>query len=129
MKTGTRFHQNASCKITFCAAIPNQLRAKTREVSCVDVPENLRKQGMATQLLKNVCDEADAGKIILLLFVKPFGGNPSMDKEQLIEWYANKFGFAVIQTKPSIMMARMPFATPGYFKPTLITSALQGQTK
>jgi len=119
MKPGVRFYENATCKVSICTAIPNRLRLKTREITHVDVPENLRKQGMATQMLLNVCDEADAHKIVLVLFPKPFGEGVKMDQEQLIRWYSEKFGFSVIQGKP-IMMARMPFSTPGVFKPNYL---------
>lgn len=119
MKIGIRHYENASCKVSICTAIPNQLRTKTREITSVDVPENLRKQGMATELLRNICDEADANEITLLLFVKPFGEGEKMTADQLADWYQNKFGFMVIQPKP-MMMARMPHSTPRPFKPNYV---------
>lgn len=124
MITGIRHYENASCKVLICTALPRGMRAKTREIVSVDVPENLRKQGMATQLLMNICDEADAHKIVLTLFPKPFGTGPMMTQDQLIDWYSNKFGFHAIQSQPVVMMARMPGSTPGPFKPSLITEMI-----
>lgn len=121
MKPGVRHYENASCKVSVCTAIPNHLRLKTREITHVDVPENLRRQGMATQMLLNVCDEADAHKIVLVLFPKPFGEGPKLSKEGLVRWYSEKFGFQAIQSNP-VMMARMPFGTPGVFKPNYVGS-------
>ena len=123
MKSGIRYYENASCKISTCTAIPERMRAKTRELTHVDVPENLRKQGMATQLLTNVCDEADAHGITLLIFPEPFGTGPKMSKDALMKWYSAKFGFTAIQAKP-VMMARAPFGSPRVFKPTLIASLI-----
>ena len=128
MKPGVRHYENATCKVSICTAIPNSMRARTREITHVDVPENLRKQGMATQMLLNVCDEADAHKMVLVLFPKPFGEGSKMDQEELVRWYSEKFGFHVIQGKP-IMMARMPFSTPGVFKPNYVASIADRKMK
>lgn len=119
MKTGIRHHENASCKISICTAIPNQMRTKTRELVSLDVPENLRRTGMATELLFNVCDEADAHNMILILFPKPFGEGAKLSGDELASWYARKFGFQIIQANP-VMMARMPHSTPGPFKPNYV---------
>ena len=128
MKAGIRYYENASCKIGTCMAIPERMREKTRELSHIDVPENLRKQGMATQLITNVCDEADAHGITLLLFVEPFGTGHKMSKNALMTWYSDKFGFTAIQSEP-VMMARMPFGSPRVFKPTLVTSLINKALK
>lgn len=128
MKPGVRHYENASCKVAICTAIPNSMRAKTREIVSIDVPENLRRQGMATQMILNICDEADAHKMVLLLFPKPFGDGPKLTVDGLIKWYSEKFGFQVIQAKP-IMMARMPFATPGPFKPNYVADLIDRNQK
>lgn len=119
MPTGVRHYENASCKLRICTAVPNQLRSKTRELVSLDVPENLRRTGMATALLTNVCDEADACEMLLLLFPEPFGEGPRMTVEQLADWYS-RFGFQTIQYKPALMMARMPHSTPGPFIPNYV---------
>lgn len=129
MKTGVRHYLNASCQVRMCEAIPPRIRQSTREIISVDVPENLRRQGMATELLRNVCDEADAHGITLILFVKPFGDGLRPDEDQLASWYVSKFGFTMIQVAPT-MLARMPGATPMQFKPKPIAlSILQGTFK
>lgn len=119
MPVGVRYYENASCKIRVCTAIPNQLRTKTRELLSLDVPENLRRQGMAKELMMNVCDEADACEMLLLLFPEPYGSGEKMEKGKLIDWYTT-FGFQVIQVTPKVMMARMPHSTPGPFKPNYV---------
>ncbi len=126
MKTGIRHYENATCKISICTAIPNQMRARTRELTSLDVPENLRKQGMATELMRNVCDEADAHNMTIVLFVKPFGEGTKLDETQLREWYQTAFGFMILQAKP-MMMARMPHSTPKPFKPNLIMNSILKQ--
>ncbi len=123
MKIGIRHYLNASCRISMCEAIPTRIRRDVREVTCVDVPENLRRQGMATELLRVVCDEADAHDMTLVLFVKPFGEGEKMDEDHLAQWYTSKFGFTLIQVAPA-MMARMPGSTPQFFKPKLLNSSI-----
>ena len=128
MPVGVRHYENASCKIRFCTAIPNQLRSKTRELISLDVPENLRRQGMAKELMTNVCDEADACEMLLLLFPEPFGPGEKMSQNELINWYG-KFGFQTIQVKPKVMMARMPHSTPGPFKPNYVGAIVDRNMK
>ena len=123
MKTGIRHYENASCRVSYPMSLPANLRGRVREISHVDVPENLRKQGMATNLVANICDEADAHRMVLILTVDPFGDGEKMSKEDLQFWYERKFGFQKIQEKP-LMMARMVFATPKPFLPTQFAFAM-----
>jgi predicted GNAT family acetyltransferase len=129
MKIGIRYYENATCRVSQCMGVPASMRQAVREISHVDVPENLRNHGMATQLLINVCDEADAHKKILVLFPEPFGNTPSMTQEQLEYWYESKFGFQVIQEEPKRMMARMVGATPKIFTPTFMAEVINKVTK
>lgn len=115
MKTGIRYLNNASCKINICMAVPNQLRAKCRELTSLDVPANLRRSGMATELMTMVTEEADAHNMLLVLFPEPFGEEPKLSALQLEDFY-ERFGFQMIQVHPKPMMARMPHSTPGTFK-------------
>lgn len=128
MKFGIRHYENASCKISACMGLPVRLRMKTRELSHVGVPENLRRQGMATQLLTNVCDEADAHGMTLMITVESHGPGPEIPKEILAAWYSEKFGFAPIQAEP-LLMARLPFGSPKVFRPTAIASLINKATK
>jgi N-acetylglutamate synthase-like GNAT family acetyltransferase len=111
MKPGLRFKENATCRISICNALPIHMRQQTRELSRLDVPENLRRQGMAWRLLTGVTEEADKHNVTLVLFVKPFGTGLGMSAEMLEEWYQARFGFHTIQKNPT-MMARMPHSTP-----------------
>lgn len=123
MKPGLRHEENAACFISICNALPVHMRPQTRELSKLDVPENLRKQGMATRLLTKVTEEADAHGITLILFPRPFGDEPRMNVDQLEEFYTRRFGFIRIQAKPP-MMARMPWSTPRFFN--AISGAIKG---
>lgn len=127
MKTGVRHYLNASCRISMCDAVPPKMRQNIREITSIDVPENLRRQGMATEMVRNVCDEADAHNVTLVLFVKPFGDTPGPDEDQLAQWYTSKFGFTLIQVTPP-MMARMPGSTPQFFKPAPLAFAINKGT-
>ena len=66
------------------------------EISNVFTDPAYRKQGYATELIKQITDAADESKTVLAL----------MCKAELTRWYA-RFGFVTIQQKP-ILMARMP---------------------
>ena len=123
MPIGTRYYENASCKIRFCTAIPATLRQKTRELTSLEVPENLRRRGMANELMTNVCDEADACEMLLVLFPEPFGTGDVMSRGRLADWYES-FGFQIIQVTPKVMMARMPHSTPGPFQPTHVAQII-----
>ena len=63
-----------------------------------------RKQGYATELLKDICNDADIEGRVLMLHPRPFGSGKGL--ENLAPWY-ERFGFAVIQRNP-VLMARMP---------------------
>lgn len=62
-----------------------------------------RKQGFATELLKDICNDADIDGRVLMLNPKTFG---SVGLANLVPWY-HRFGFDVIQKNP-VLMARMP---------------------
>lgn len=69
---------------------------------------------MATELLKSICKEADAKRMVLMLTVDPYGIAPPMTKAQLLEWYITTFDFITIQQTP-LILARMfnPFPESG----------------
>lgn len=123
MKIGIRALKNASLQVSMPTALPKKMHQGTREISHVDVPENLRRQGMATRLLQMVCKEADEANMVLFLQVGPFGEGPRMDKEELRIWYETSFGFTPIQVEP-LLMARMPFVVPSRFKANPLAVAL-----
>lgn len=108
MKLGKRKFGGATCKLGYSTSIPAHMRGNVIELSAVHCAPEHRRQGFATELLHQVCKEADAAEKVLFLMVKAGDG---MTSEQLESWYADKFGFAVIQAEPRLM-ARMPGATP-----------------
>lgn len=68
----------------------------------IDVPSPFRKRGYGTQLMNEVCKEADSNKVILFLTVASSG---EMSDEELMDWY-KKFDF--ISIKKSHLMIRYP---------------------
>lgn len=102
-------HESASVMVGVCTAIPEWMRAHTLELSKLHVPEEDRRKGYASALLKLVCEQADATGKTLLLTVKPYD-DMSLSGEQLRDWYA-RFGFIEIQVEPCLM-ARMPGSGP-----------------
>lgn len=111
METGDRKLGAATCRIRQCTALPERMRAGSRELTSLLVQADKRGQGYGTSLVHKVCREADAAGIVLILFPEPFDGS-EWTKEQLVSWYETNFGFAIIQHQPATLMARMPGATP-----------------
>ena len=105
--TGKREHETASCNLVVSNALPLGMRRKVRELHALIVPEQDRNKGYASQLLHDVCREADEHGMTLFLSVD--GG------EKLIAFYT-RWGFQPIQAKP-VLMARMAGATPRTLKP------------
>ena len=97
MKLGKRQLGAASCHLGPCEALPAHLR-DVIEVSDVFVPAWHRRKGIASMLLRQVCDDADAHAKVLMLMP---GGD-----DWLTAWYS-KFGFVQIQNNP-VLMARQP---------------------
>lgn len=107
MKIGTRTLGGASLKVVFCEALP-QLKKDLREITHVWCDPASRNQGIASLLMQQVCDEADAKRMVLVLTADPYGEDPSLTKEKLASWYCNKFFFNPIQQEP-LILARAPF--------------------
>jgi N-acetylglutamate synthase-like GNAT family acetyltransferase len=112
MKTGNRMLGNlAVCRVRRCMALPEHMRDGTREITGLSVTAGRRNEGLGTTLMHKVCREADEANIVLVLFPEPFGGG-EMDQDRLMQWYADRFGFQIVQMAPEPLMARMPGATP-----------------
>lgn len=124
MPTGERKVGAARCRVRQCTALPEHMRAKTREVVNVETTFAEQGKGYATTLLHKVCREADAAGLVLVLSPQPYGDNINLSKQQLEEWYARSFGFTVIQHEPMTLMARMPGATPRLLSLNPVTEAL-----
>jgi hypothetical protein len=125
MPTGERRVGPARLRVRQCTALPERMRAKTREIVDVETPFAEHGKGYATTLLHKVCREADAAGLVLVLSPQPYGDNIDLSKDQLIDWYERSFGFAIIQHQPMMLMARMPGATPRLLSLNPVTEALQ----
>lgn len=111
MDTKTYAVGNASCRVRRTNAVPAALREQVRELASLEVPAGEQRKGYATTLVHEVCRDADAAGVVLVLWPKPWGEHAAMSAEQLADWYARAFGFQVIQPEP-LLMARPVGATP-----------------
>lgn len=92
--------------ISFCAALPEKMKRDVREVSSVHCATSDRRKGYATELMKEICADADARKMILVLMVQHYGAGTQMSNPQLTEWY-ERFGFRPLPNGDTILLARM----------------------
>lgn len=106
MKIGERKHGHAKCMVSFCSALPEHMRQGVREISALETDPHHRGEGDATKLMKEICADADARRMILVLMVQPFGVLPRMSGPQLIAWYMT-FGFQPLPNGTTTMLARM----------------------
>lgn len=109
MELGERRHGAASARIRLCPGLGPKLQASTRELCDLSTPADAQGQGYASSLLREVCKEADAAGVVLVLFVDPF--DTGLSANDLAAWYG-RHGFAEIQADPVKMMARQIGATP-----------------
>jgi GNAT superfamily N-acetyltransferase len=94
MKTGTLQLGNASLHLGYPQIVPGDLRGFAREITEFYVPEEFRGKGEGTELLKDVCEQADQNKILLVLIA---------DTLKLAMYY-ERFGFVAIQKEPMLMV-------------------------
>ena len=73
--------------------------------------EGYHKQGFGTQLLLEICNDANDEGIVLLLHPR---------KDWLVNWY-KRFDFKRIQTEPIILMARPPRLSVNFTATALAT--------
>lgn len=125
MRPGRRELASASLVVGISTAVPEVMRAGTREISHVFVPPEDRGKRLATALMNFICQEADANRITLLLTVRPYdeGGTESPTEEQLIAWYA-KFGFVELQDSPQGMLMARRVHVPANVIPLAVHRAL-----
>ena len=97
---GPRSYAGATCRIAVPVALPLHLRGKVREL--VGVRSTNTGRGDASNLLLQVCDEADKGDTALFLHVDPTD-EASMTRDDMAAWY-NRAGFVLIQAEPTLMM-------------------------
>ena len=102
MTPGLRKHKSATARIAVPMGLPEEMRDQIREL--IDVHSENQRKGHASALLRNLCKEADADWLTLL--VQVYAYDDGMSSEQLRKWYA-KFGFVLVQEDP-MLMARSP---------------------
>lgn len=124
MKTGERKVGPAHCRVRQSNALPQHLRGNVREVVDLEVPVAEQGKGYATTLMHAVCREADHHGIVLMLTPYPFGDNINLSQQQLADWYVKSFGFQPVQAEPSVLLARMPGATPRVLTLNPVTEAI-----
>lgn len=99
-------HGAASCCIGRSAALPLSMRDKVLEVSRVFCDPGRRKEGVASRLMRRVCEHADNLQQAMILSVIPADDSP-VDADTLVKWYSS-FDFAILQqatdTTPAIMV-------------------------
>lgn len=100
---GHRANSGASLKLSYSMAMPEHIRGRIREITCMYSVLDQRGMGHASRLLDEVGREADLSNYILMLMPKPYG-DKAMNESDLIAWYA-RHGFRLIQNNP-FMMAR-----------------------
>lgn len=74
----------------------------TYVITRVNVPERYRGQGHGSALLRQVCDDADRERVVLILEVSSYG---DMDNEQLRRWY---YRYWFRQVAGRYMLCRLP---------------------
>ncbi len=106
MKTEWK-NEHASCRVVQNPELPADMD-RVRELTRVWCEPEARKQGYATELVSQVCEEADAESIVLILQPKAFGKSGGL--KELEGWY-RLFGFIRTQSNP-VLMARAPSFRP-----------------
>jgi len=106
VNVGARNHEGASLQVRISMALPKHMRDRTRELTKIHTAAEFQRQGYATQLVLNACEEADRDGITLVLWPRPYGDDIALSQAMLIRWY-ERFGFQVIQPDP-VLMARPP---------------------
>ena len=92
---GERKYGTASLHLSVSRALPKSMRQSVRELTSLYTPMDDRRKGLASLLMKKVCNEADNKHMVLLL--TPDDG--------LSDFY-KQFGFTTIQHYPKQLMAR-----------------------
>lgn len=121
-------NEHAKCIVTESDEIPEEMRERIREVSQVWTDPDHRMQGYATELMKEVCEQADVENVVLMLQPRPYDSASCINKEKLIEWY-KRFGFVITQKSP-VLMARAPeFKVRQNMVSAAVERALRGKTQ
>lgn len=107
MKYGQRTNGYASLNIRVAKALPMSMRGKVVELSALKTIGEHRHGGHATDLMCQVCVEADLKDTFMMICVEPDDDCP-LSMTELSNWYM-RFNFVPIQTTPVVLMVR-PYA-------------------
>jgi N-acetylglutamate synthase-like GNAT family acetyltransferase len=105
MIPGRRHLGHAELMVQKCAMVSAANQDHIRELTQIIVPEEKRGLGMGTRLMRKVCTEADNNHKFLLVHVKPYASDKTV--EDLTRWYT-RLGFNKIQEEPEVVMVRKP---------------------
>jgi GNAT superfamily N-acetyltransferase len=108
MTPGERKHSGARLvlKEMYGPGLSDFERQHIRMVVNLYTDPGVRRNGDATELMKQVCAEADREKTVLVLEPEPEEDSP-LDRWALMNFY-RKFGFTRVQKEPLTLMARGP---------------------
>lgn len=101
MKLGRREFGGSSLQLCLPRALPQHMRKDVVELRALRTEPEYRGNGFATDLMLDVCLEADLARKFLFLCVEP-GDDCPISLEALASWY-HKFGFTTIQASPLLM--------------------------
>lgn len=112
MKLGPRSNDQASLRLVKPRALPAHMHGDIVELTGLRTSPAHRQQGHATDLMLDVCLEADMAQRFLFLCVEPDGG---MEINDLAKFYV-RHGFMPIQADP-LLMIRPHVAVRGMMTP------------
>jgi len=94
----------SKCSLRVCTQLPEALHGNTLEIHQVWTDPECRNQGSATALLRQVCRDADAERITLILRAEAYKSEQNgLSQSRLEKWYHQAFGFQIVQENPTIM--------------------------
>ena len=96
-------NEYSSAEVVKATALPDGMDG-VMELVRVWTDPLARMQGSATDLMIDICEDADITGTVLMLSPRVFG---RVGFENLAQWY-ERFGFTTIQRNPVVLMARTP---------------------
>lgn len=123
MKTEWK-NEHASCRVVQNPELPADMD-RVRELTRVWCEPKARKQGYATELVSQVCEEADSESIVLILQPVNWGRSGGIRSPIELEAWYRRFGFIRTQSNP-VLMARAPSFRP---KLTGVVHAVDGMSR
>lgn len=97
----------SSLELAYSALLPPASRDQALEITDLLTCPSERGNNSANSLMQEVCDQADACNMLLLLMPQAFGQG-GLTTEQLTDWYIRKHGFTHLQKSPAVILVRMP---------------------